>query len=412
MNITKIISAIGNNDSIFPLLIRDCGCENPIKCALTYNQNKGDKFIARQATREKAIDEYGASAIWLGGIPVISKICDKLIDKTGLNSSVSYKLFNDDGVQGLKTNIEKFKDIAPNAAEDLIKIQKNAAKYKNLQIAKFIATTAIPIALMGFILPKINFGITKKRVDFSKEKKQKTALKPQNINEFKKNSISFKGNFDILNITNIQKMMITDVGLGAGRVSTERSPEAKKEKFVAALGAFILNYITPKKFEKGLNSLSKKIFKVDSSLDPVILENKDFLNSIRQNALDLPKNFDDKSLIDYIDANPKSVLSTLAKNQNIVSFLDSEVRDPRKYVETSKLKELALNIQNFASSAVKSGNIEAYAKKALRAKSFNIISNILLSSFLLAYALPKAQFLYRSITQKDKLDPGVKAAMA
>lgn len=31
MSLVNIISAIGNNSSIYPLLIRDCGIENPIK---------------------------------------------------------------------------------------------------------------------------------------------------------------------------------------------------------------------------------------------------------------------------------------------------------------------------------------------------------------------------------------------
>ena len=33
------ISAIGNNNSFAPLLVRDCGIEAPTKVAQTYNQN-------------------------------------------------------------------------------------------------------------------------------------------------------------------------------------------------------------------------------------------------------------------------------------------------------------------------------------------------------------------------------------
>ena len=40
MTLTGIISAIGNNNSVYPLIVRDCGIEVPSKIALTYNQNK------------------------------------------------------------------------------------------------------------------------------------------------------------------------------------------------------------------------------------------------------------------------------------------------------------------------------------------------------------------------------------
>ena len=72
MSLVNIISAIGNNSSVYPLLIRDCGIENPIKIGLTYKQNlKESKQMAKDALRERTIDEYVCSVIWLGGIPVM-----------------------------------------------------------------------------------------------------------------------------------------------------------------------------------------------------------------------------------------------------------------------------------------------------------------------------------------------------
>ena len=42
MSLVNIISAIGNNSSIYPLIVRDCAIENPAKIAMTYNQNLKD----------------------------------------------------------------------------------------------------------------------------------------------------------------------------------------------------------------------------------------------------------------------------------------------------------------------------------------------------------------------------------
>ena len=97
MMITNIISAIGNNSSVYPLIVRDCGIEVPAKILLTYNQNKkDDKEIAYLAARERFLDEYSSSAVWLGGIPLVGWLCNKLIKAKGLNPDVNLKLFNEE----------------------------------------------------------------------------------------------------------------------------------------------------------------------------------------------------------------------------------------------------------------------------------------------------------------------------
>ena len=174
MSVVNIISAIGNNKSIYPLIVRDSGIEVPSKVALTYNQNlKDSKQMAYNATRERIIDEYGTSAIWLGGIPLMNKICDWGIKKFGYNPDVNVELYKETKEQGIKLNIEKFKESAFKAVKDLEKALLNKSKYQKLQAGKFILSTAIPIALMGFILPKLNFKLTEK----IKEKQEKKIIR-------------------------------------------------------------------------------------------------------------------------------------------------------------------------------------------------------------------------------------------
>ena len=132
MTVTNIISAIGNNNSVYPLLLRDCGIEVPTKVFLTYNQNKSDKDIAMLATRERLVDEYTVSAVWLGGIPLLEKVCSIFFKKKGFNPSISSKLLKEEANQGLEYNIKKFKDIAPDAVKDLEYLKQNKAKYKKL----------------------------------------------------------------------------------------------------------------------------------------------------------------------------------------------------------------------------------------------------------------------------------------
>lgn len=56
MTITNIISAIGNNSSIYPLLVRDCCIEAPSKILIARRENSKESQIkANDATREKLL---------------------------------------------------------------------------------------------------------------------------------------------------------------------------------------------------------------------------------------------------------------------------------------------------------------------------------------------------------------------
>ncbi len=418
MSLINIVSALGDNSSIYPLLVRDCGIENVAKCALTYKQNaKESKYIAREATRERIIDEYGTSAVWLGGVPLLNKICDTFIKKRKYAPEINLKLFKESASQGINVNIEKFKDKLPDLTEQLKKVRDNKKTFQNLQAFKFIATTSIPIALMGFLLPKLNFLYTKNKNSkkqtpvFEGKNKMQSGMKEflKNIkNSKKEGSPSFSGLDKLANMSNLQKMMVLDAGLTAGRVKTGRNPEEKAELAFKMLLMCYLNYLAPKNIEKMLNGLTKKIFGINTSLDVKLLNSKDFINKIKENKLSLPKGIDEKSIINFIDENPTSTFVKEAQKLNLVSMLKNNIRDPRKYVETGKVAEFKQAIEEFVSDAAKSGSVEAFAKKALYAKSFNTIANVAISSFLLAGVLPKIQFLFRKVLTKSDLDPGVK----
>ncbi len=398
MSIINIISAIGNNDSVYPLLIRDCGIENVAKCALTYKQNaKESKYAAKEATRERIIDEYSTSAVWLGGVPLLNKTCDKFIKKSGLAPEINLKLFGETSAQGINLNIEKFKNKLPDIVEQLKKAKADKTKYQNLQIVKFFATTAIPVAIMGFLLPKLNFLYTK-----NKNKKNE-----QNQTN-KNNQISFTGLSRLANMSNLEKMMILDGGLTIGRVKTGRNKAEKAEMGLKMGLMCYLNYIAPKNIEKMFNKITKAIFGINTSLDVKLLNDKTFMEELKNKTLLLPKENGEKAVIDFIDENISSSFVKQAQNLGLVSVLKENIRDPRKFVETDKIVDLKKSIEEFASDAIKSGDFEKFRKQALKAKSFNILANIALSSFLLAVILPKIQFWFRKIMTNSTIDPGIK----
>ncbi len=445
MTLVNIVSALGNNNSIYPLLVRDCGIENVAKVTMTYNQNvKDSKFIAKQATRERIIDEYGTSAVWLGGIPLMSWLSDKCIKASGLNPSINLKLYNETEAQGISKNIEKFKNIAKEEVDELIKMKDSKRLLQKAQAKKFLATTIIPIAVMGFVLPKLNFKYTNKKIKEAQEKNEINKqdqlflkIKPKkNINfgneenneiikkmlglqekssEEKQMSlnkgknVSFGGTIDTLaNLSTLQKMMILDGGLTVGRVATARNREEKAEMAFKMAGMCYLNYVAPKSIDKLLNIITKKIFGINTILDPKFLNDDKFIKLVKNNALELPTDVSEKGMIDFIDNNSKSVFAQLAQKSGIVKMLENGGRDPREYVDVKQLEELKDSLVDFSKDALKSKNVEKFAKRALYAKSFNILANVGISSALLAVVLPKVQFVFRKILTGSNLEPGIK----
>lgn len=407
MIVTNIISAIGNNSSIYPLLVRDCCIEAPSKILIARKENlKESKEIANDATREKIIDEYVTSGIWLGGIPMVEYFSDKFISKKGYNPIVNLNLFkaekNKEAYQGIEYNINKFKNIqakdVQDAIQDLIKVKNNKGSFEKLLTKKFCAATIIPTIIMGFVLPKLNFALTKK----IREKKV-----PQKAES--KKEISFTGSFtsQIANLRTVDKMAISDGGLTVGRVTTSRNKDEALANAFRMIGSMILNFVTPIYIAKGLDKLANKFFNINVNLDPKILADNEFINTIKNSKVELPKSNTEKDLIDFIDNKPQALFSRFAQKTGKVSYLKSGYRDPRKFVDIKDLGKFRNEFENFIAKAKQSKNIENFARKAKFVKSANILANVGISSFLLAGVLPAATYKFIKLTTGSYSDPGL-----
>lgn len=442
MTITNIISAIGNNNSIYPLLVRDCCIEAPSKILIARNENsKESKEMANDATRERFLDEYATSAIWLGGIPAVEYCADKFISKKGYNPNINLKLFKEDvkknPLQGIEYNINKFKNIkekdVQEALKDLIKVKENKSVFEGLLTKKFCAATIIPTIIMGFVLPKLNFALTRKirekkaqnKVNQNYSSQSNFAFTSQAFGDFysKNKGVTFTGNITstIANLRTVDKMAISDGGLTVGRVSTSRNKEEGYANAFRMIGSMILNFVTPIYIAKGLDALANKLFKINVNLDPLILDNKEFINSIKNGTIqnEIPKSSTAKDLLEFIDNNPKSLFSKFASQMKKVTYLESGYRDPRRYVDLDDLGKFRDEFSSFVESAKKAVKnsknteeaakiIEKFANKAKYVKCANILANVGISSFLLAGVLPAATYKFIKLTTGSYTDPGLK----
>lgn len=468
--VNNIISAIGNNSSIYPLIVRDCGIEVPTKVYKTYKQNKDDKEVAYLATRERIIDEYATSAVWLGGIPLIGNLCNRIISKIGYNPSVNVKLINAEDeikkledkllseseksnilrikekiselkLQTIDSNIERFKDndVAKRAVEDLKKVKSNSAIYKKLQGNKFFLEMALPILFMGVIIPKAVYALTAftrrknskyrpKTVNYALNNTQQISMMSFMTQNTDKPSFGANISSTMCNFTTVQKMAITDGGYAVGRVATARKKRGALDIAFKMTGMMYLNFVAPKQIEKILSALTKTIFNLNVNLDPVILANRDFFEQVRKNSLNLPESDKLRDIISFID-NPKnadSLYVRFASKLGKIKMLDSQTRDPRTFIDAKSLADLRNNMSNFQNeiknlkicfNKSSSGNdkravakrlelqVKNYFLKARAAKTFNVLSNVALSSYLLACVLPDVQYFLREKFLGTKLEP-------
>lgn len=418
MSIINVISAIGNNNSIAPLLVRDCGLEVPAKIAMTYYQNRSDKYIAYLGAREKFVDEYSTSAVWLGGVPLIGEIANWCIRKLGFNPNINSKLLQEEELQGLQINIEKFRNKAPEAVAEMEKVAQNVGKYRKALAGKFLAQTIIPISLIGWAIPKAVYAwtaSTKAKRQQEIQQTQDTFVAQNKTNEKTISTTAFKGvNIGSLaDLSNLEKLIITDTGYAIGRVSTARKRNEAYDLAVRMAGMLYLNYKFPKQFEKVLNAASEKLLETNMDLDIKLLADKEFLKAIETDTLTLPKSNNAKDLLEFVDNNPNSLFTKYANQYKKVKMLNENIRDPRAYVDFNTLGKFRDSIENFSKMAKSQNVAEAsqqvkqFAKKAKAVKCATILTNIITTSSLLAIGLPKFQFIIRELITGSKLEPGI-----
>ena len=205
-------------------------------------------------------------------------------------------------------------------------------------------------------------------------------------------------------------MAVTDGGYALGRVGTARNKNEAIDVGFKMAGMMFLNFVAPKYIEKYLDKFIAKTSGLEVALDPLMLNDEEFIESIKNKTLKLPKSLNEKEILEFIDKNPDSIFVKYARKFGKVKFLENNIRDPRAFVDIKDIVKFKENIESFMNKAAVSKSIEKYAKKAKAVKSVNILTNIGLSSFLLAYALPKAQFAFRKLVTGSDLEPGLAPA--
>ncbi len=431
----KAISILGNPSSLVPIMVKD-----GVACvSLTnYAYNNGGKVEAL----DRGIDEFGTAAIWIGGIPFFKKLIDKTVYKmSNINPDIDIRIIRDKqysdwakkNAQGIIN--EKTGQTVLSAIEGSL---NKASKAKGLYLGKIIASTALTLGSY-FALTKFRQKTTQKRVEKeilgakpaqTTDKNQQKSDKKTSVDSEGKNVTfnsvfapfvnkqpSFKGLgsslVDGILFNPVHNMKLIDAGisgqrLGQSRNSTELAEYAIKE---GALFCFI--YFLGDAIQKGVNSLSEKVFKKPIDLDIKVLMSEDIKNGLKNGKIaeelsKIPvKESNLTDVLDFIVKNPENIVVKAAKQSGIISTLKNaegkEIVDVSKYISKDAFYGIANNLKKIDSYFSKSGiNIESFMKKAKGLKVASVFCNVLSSCFVLGYVVPELMYGYREKKRGSK----------
>lgn len=159
-NTRKFVSKLCTPGTIAAVIV----LEGAVTAGRTYQAQKRGGIIE---SRERLTEEVIAAGIWLWGIDLLNKGFDFLITKIGkIQQKTGLKDFNFDTG---RDNIRKpFEYTTQN-----IKNPSTKKMIAALKFSKIVASAALAVGFMGFVLPKINQSITKSMLN-----KQSSDSKP------------------------------------------------------------------------------------------------------------------------------------------------------------------------------------------------------------------------------------------
>ena len=448
--VNAIFSALGNNSSLWSIATK-VGIETVGRTAMAYKEgSKTSEKFGKLEAREKLIEANATSLVWLGGIPALKVLFDTFYT----NKKYGFQQFKEYGLNALaKTDIRLLNPESPQALTlsaiknealkgHVKKILDNKDAFKLNFAKRAMISTLIPIALVGYILPKTVYAFTHKMIEKEKKQELKNAFHNQQakkeeiinstpafatfMGKANRTNLSFHGGTFFERISKYfthpnTNMVMVDGGIWAGRAGSSRNLKEAGERSIYEVGYIGILYWGGNVVSKGLNWITKKIAGIPTALDAKLLQDKSFTSELLGIAKD--KTLAQKAL-EMVDSTEKGIINLidndLAKNSGkfsnitlkaaeklgIINLVKGE-RNPLKYIETNEITSLHKQISEFVSTLANSKNAESIIKKAKWLKRTSVIANIAICSAALAIGLPKLQYLFRSKVSDNTVAPGL-----
>ena len=441
--ISKVFSKLGDNSgSVIPMFAKDMTSSG--LTSYTYFKDGGKMDGA-----EKALEEFGTTVIWLGGIPLVKHLFDKtLYKKAGLSPDIAPKKLFANAKSAATDTLEYAKDKAKSLgpeykeqAEILENTIKNKSLAKKLSIGKFaISTAAIGLALYGLITLKQKR--TEKKVEENiREKLAKDAVLKNSLSQHelynsfngkKDKNPSFKGLGSIG--TFFMSNPVANTAIVDGVITGTRLTQARKgEKFEVGLREFcqlLFIYGLAQPLQKGLEFIGKNVFKKPINLDYATLDSQVLKEAIEQEAASsgssgllkqakeiIKLGKDEKNggekIVDFIfKSENKDIQDILKRNKSMGVFKTKEGVEQLSLlsqISPNKIKGTAQKTADIIENAAKSGDVSKYLKQTKFLKGAAIVANILISAVLMGYLQPKLNlFIRKKLNDGDNTNPAIR----
>ena len=419
VNVAAVFSTLGNPNSLIPLLVKDTSA--------SAGMTTGSLITGKEEGQDRLIDEVGTEIIWLCAIPAFKRLFDKTIFK-------AYNLDSEFDVRNLKNKdiFEKIKNYAPteNIKNNLLKIEKKQALFKNLALYKFFFSTGMAIA--SYI------GLTKAKQSYTENKIKKNLIAEYNAKkqaEDKKqkgtNEPSFKGLGDFVKyfaFSPVRNMWILDGAITTERLADSRTPQEFIGYGIKEVSTLCFMYYAGGKIQDYMEKRAIKKHNKNIGLDARVIENgnlqKAFVNGSVKNSLDAFKSISgesDADIYDFIHKNSDNEIVKAAKESRVISMYEKPKKwyeifkkseytdkiDTRKFIDIDEVKNIYKNInslyEQYTKEIANGKSSDEFFNKVKKLKRHSIITNIGTCIFALGVATP-AIMLAKRFLSKDNTE--------
>ena len=225
-NMSKFVTRMTKSDAMAPIV----ALEATVVSGRTYQAYKRGKW---DEARERFIEESMGSIVWLCGVASLNKLGDKLVGKILKKPGANFDVGTD---KLLRTPFDNFmKKVAPKGFSP-----KQVALIKG---AKVLTSIVLANLFIGFVMPKVNQGLTKKLRHERRLEKEQTQQQNNKANQpaFKggaAGAISAINKFtNCIENTNTGKLLSSDAGIAGGRMYNARRKEERREVFIRDVGS-------------------------------------------------------------------------------------------------------------------------------------------------------------------------------
>lgn len=361
ITLTSAISALDKPSSLIPFFVKDAF---DVSGRTIMANNEGGNHEAR----EKFIEEAGTSLFWIGGIPAVRAISNKLF-KNKIDTDIHFKRINSDGpqsyfsknIQGVELGGKKLAQIGKKLAGEGLK------KYTNFHKTTTIAGVGINLFMLTVALPMFNQFLSRKIIKKEIENQKKTPVQnftdeisfnsnkqnkfPQfsggNHNKYKNSSknptfgsslkdfvdfkklLDFKSVAEAAQLNPTASMLLLDYGISGSRITfIPRDNNERIEYIVKEGGIILFFYYAADMIKKGLSYVANKVFKTPIDLDYKVIKDTEFTKEMK-NAHKNP------NLLDFTKGE--------ANELNIIKFIDAELAKTKGSTNKTSKNEVFKN---------------------------------------------------------------------